>query len=58
MALFVGPAVANFRLNKLSPHYILEKSNFNLSYVWLCDLDIPGEKWLNFLQTGNSLTGV
>ena len=28
----------------LSPHCILEESNFNFWYVWLCDLDIPREK--------------
>ena len=31
------------------PHYILEDSNFK--YVRLCDLDIPKEKWLLYLQT-------
>ena len=34
-----------------SPHYILEDSNFDFRYVRLCDLDIPREKWLNYLQT-------
>ena len=32
-------------------HYILEDSNFSFRYVRLSDLDIPGEKWLNYLQT-------
>ena len=37
-------------LNRLAPHYILEESNFNLRYVRLCDLHIPREKWLNYMQ--------
>ena len=43
--------LTHFRLNKLSQHYmyILEEPNFNLSYVRLCDLDIPREKWLNYI---------
>ena len=44
------------RLNELnSPPYILEESNFNFRYVGLCDLDIPGEKWLTYLQTVDTL---
>ena len=45
--------LTHFRLNKLSPHYILEESNFNFKYVRLCEADIPREKWLNYLQTGD-----
>ena len=37
------------------PHYILEESNFNFRYVRLCDWDIPREKWLNYLQTVETL---
>ena len=33
--------ITYFRLNKLSPHYILEELNFNLRYVRQSDLDIP-----------------
>ena len=40
----------SFRLNEL-PHtiYIFKDSNFNFRYVRLCDLDIPRERWLNYL---------
>ena len=31
--------------------YKLEESNFNFRYVRLYDLDITREKWLNYLQT-------
>ena len=34
-----------------STHFIWEDSNFNFGYVRICDLDIPREKWLNYLQT-------
>ena len=37
------------------PHYILEDPNFDFRYIWLCDLDIPKEKWLNYLQTAETL---
>ena len=37
------------------PHFILEDSNFYFRYVMLCDLDIPREKWLNYLQTVETL---
>ena len=40
------------RLNEL---YILEDSNFSFRYVRLCDLDIPREKWFNYLQTVETL---
>ena len=43
------------RLNELPPHYILEDSNFDLRYIRLSDLDIPREKWLNYLQTVETL---
>ena len=47
--------LTQFRLNKLYAlnlsHFILEFSNFSCTYVRLCDLDIPREKWLNYLQT-------
>ena len=36
---------------ELCPHYILEVSNFDFRYIRLCDLDIPKEKGLNYLQT-------
>ena len=45
----------HFRLKKISPNYILEESNFNFRYVWLCDQNIPREKWLNYLQTVKTL---
>ena len=32
-------------------HDILEDSNFDFRCVRLCNLDIPREKWLNYLQT-------
>ena len=41
-------------LNRLS-HTILEESNFNFRYVQLWDLHIPREKWLNYLQTAETL---
>ena len=37
------------------PHIILEASNFNFRYVRLWDLDIPREKWLNYLRTVETL---
>ena len=37
------------------PHYILEESNFNFRYTRLWDLHILGEKWLNYLQTVETL---
>ena len=47
--------LTHFRLNKL-PHTIyLEESSFNFRHVRLCDLDIPGEKWLNNFQTVETL---
>ena len=30
---------------------MLEVSNFSFRYVRLCDLDIPREKWLNYLAS-------
>ena len=36
-------------------NYILEDSNFNFRYVRLCDLDIPRGKWLNYLQSVETL---
>ena len=35
--------LSNFRLSKLSPHYILEESYFHFRDVRLGDLDIPRE---------------
>ena len=34
---------------------ILEDCNFNFRYVQLCDVDIPREKWLNYLQAMETL---
>ena len=48
-------ALTHCRLNELFPHYILEDSNFDFRYVWLCDSDISREKWLNYLQTVKTL---
>ena len=42
-------SLTHLTLNKLSPNYILEESNFNFRYVRLCDLDVPKEQWLNCL---------
>ena len=33
----------------------MEESNLNYRYAWLYDLDIPREKWLNYLQTVETL---
>ena len=33
----------------------MDDSNFDIRYVRLCDFDIPGEKWLNYLQTVETL---
>ena len=41
-------------LNRL-PYNILEESNFNFRYVRLWDLYTPREKWLNYLQTVETL---
>ena len=41
-------------LNRPS-HSIYEESNFNFRYVRLWDLHIPTEKWLNYLQTVETL---
>ena len=32
----------------------MEEFNFIFRYIRLCDLDIPKEKWLDYLQTVNS----
>ena len=40
-------------LNRLS--HMLEESNFNFRYIWLWDLHIPRKKWLNYLQTVETL---
>ena len=46
----------HFRLNRL-PHTIYWKSNSEFRYVRLCELDtcIPRDKWLNYLQTVETL---
>ena len=36
-------------------NYVLEDSIFDFRYVRLCDLDIPREKRLNYLQTVETL---
>ena len=38
-----------------SPLSKLEKSKFNFRYIGLCDLDSTSEKWLNYLQTVETL---
>ena len=44
--------LTHFRLILNSPlHFILEELNFISRYVRQCDLDIPREKWLNYLLT-------
>ena len=45
----------HFRQDKLSKHNILEETNFNFRYARLCNLDIHREKWLNCLQTLETL---
>ena len=42
-------------LNRLSHTNILEESNFNFRYIRLWNLNIPREKWLNYLQTVTTL---
>ena len=42
------------RLNELS-HTIYLKIVIMTKYVRLCDVDIPREKWLNYLQTLETL---
>ena len=37
------------------PPYIVEDSNFDFRYISLRDLDIPRKKWLNYLQTVETL---
>ena len=37
------------------PRYIMEESNFDFKYFRLRNLDIPGEKWLKYLQTVETL---
>ena len=37
------------------PTLYIGKSDFDFSYVRQCDLDIPREKWLNCLQTVETL---
>ena len=49
--MIVSQYLTHCRLNELPPLYILEDSNCNFKYVRLCDLHIPREKWLNYLQT-------
>ena len=51
----VSSPLIHCRLNELPPQYILEESIFSFRYVRLCDLDIPREKWFNFLQTVETL---
>ena len=38
-----------------SPMLCIRGSNFHFRYVKLCDLDIPREKWFNYLQTVDTL---
>ena len=42
-------------LIKTHPQYLLEESNFNFRFSRLWDIDIPGEKWINYLQTMETL---
>ena len=57
--IWVDPCLiylTHFRLILYSrTHYLLEESYINFKYVRLCDLDIPREKWLNCLQTVETL---
>ena len=44
------------RLNELTYSiHIFEESNFDFRYVRLYDVDIPKGKWLNYLQTVETL---
>ena len=45
--IYLNPLCTEYTL----PHYILEESNFNFRYTRLWDLHILREKWLNYLQT-------
>ena len=45
----------HLRLNRISPHYILEESNFNLRYIRVSILDSPSEKLLTYLATAQTL---
>ena len=47
--------LTHYRLNELRPLYIMEDSDFDFRYLRLFDLDIPREKWLNYLQTVGTL---
>ena len=51
MYIFTCHNTTQFRSNKLFPHYLLEESSFSFRSVSLCDLDIPRENSLNYLQT-------
>ena len=56
LVLFVCSSwgLTHCRLNRLS-HSIYWKSNFNFRYARLGYLHIPREKWLNYLQTVETL---
>ena len=43
------------KLNKLSHTIIWEEAIFDFKYVRLHNVDIPKEKWLNYLQTVENL---
>ena len=53
ISVFSSQRLTHFKLNRLSPYYILEELNFSFRYVRLSDLNIHvrREKWLNYLQT-------
>ena len=50
---FVNIPINVYRLThcRLTELAIMQDSYFDFRYVSLCDLDIPEEKWLNYLQT-------
>ena len=47
----ITASLTHFRLNKFTPHCILEEFQFQVCY----DLDIPREKRLNYLRTVGNL---
>ena len=46
--------LTHFKLIKLLNTIYWKKSNFSFRYIRLCDLDIPREKRINYLQKGGN----
>ena len=47
--------LTHYILNRFLLHYTLEELSFNFRYVRLPDLGIPRDKWLNYLQSVQTL---